>query len=84
MIGKFSRGPWRAERNTIRKHSLYEVRNGHRDPIAIVYTTQADAELMARSPRMLAVIKAILRASPYTKAYEVAIEDARTLVHELA
>ena len=40
---RFRRGPWRAGEVSVRGHKVWAVLNGHRDPVAIVYTTEADA-----------------------------------------
>jgi len=72
----------------IRGIKTWSVRNTHHDPIAIVYTHQQDAELMAASLRMLGSLKHLiaivrlhegeLRASAKAK-----LEQARALVNEL-
>lgn len=85
---RLSRGPWRAALTTIRGHKVWSVRNGHRDPIAIVYTSKDDAELLARSLNLLGSLKHLLaivrlhegelRASEKAK-----YEAARALIHEV-
>lgn len=56
-MARFSKGPWRAALTTIRGHQVWSVRNTHRDPVAIVYTNEDDARLMAASLRMLSELK---------------------------
>ena len=56
MASKFSHGPW-SVRETPHKPWRFEVRNSRRDPLAVVYSSQADAELMARSPKLLGCLK---------------------------
>ena len=87
-MAKRSPGTWKAKRNTIRKVELWEVRNGHRDPIAVVYTGRADAELMAAAPRLLTELKhqiAIVqpREGDLRASERASLERARALVHEL-
>jgi len=87
-MAKFTKGPWRAARMSIRGRETWSVRNTHYDPIAVVYTHQPDAELMARSLRLLGCLKHLiaivrlhegeLRASAKAK-----YEAARALVSEL-
>lgn len=89
MTSRFSRGPWRAALLTIRGIKTWSVRNTHRDPIAIVYTTESDARLMAASLRMLAEFKhaeAILRMREDSlRASEKAtLARIRALLAELA
>lgn len=54
---KFTPGPWRAVLTSIRGAKVWQVRNGHRDPVAIVYTTEADARVMAAAPELHACMK---------------------------
>lgn len=56
----FSRGPWRAEQISIRGHRVWAVKNSRRDPVAIVYTGESDARLMASSLRQLGSLKHLL------------------------
>jgi hypothetical protein len=85
---RFSRTPWREALVSIRGQKTWAVRNGHRDPIAIIYTGEADARLMAASPRLLGSLKHMiaivrmhegeLRASEKAK-----YAAAQTLVKEI-
>ena len=87
MARRFSRGPYTVKFN--RRRNWWEIRNGHKDPIAIIYTTQDDAELMARSLRFLGSLKHMvaivrmhegdLRASERAK-----LADAVALISEVA
>lgn len=56
-MAKFTKGPWHAGSMRIRKANTWSVRNTRYDPIAVVYTTRADAELMAASPDLLGCLK---------------------------
>lgn len=85
---RFTRGPWRAGQVSVRGHKVWAVLNGHRDPVAIVYTTESDANLLAASPKLFGSLKHLiaivrlhegeLRASAKAK-----LEQARNLVNEL-
>lgn len=87
-MARFTKGPWHAARLVMRGIKTWSVRNTHHDPIAIVYTHQQDAELMAASLRLLGSLKHLiaivrlhegeLRASAKAK-----LEQARNLVNEL-
>jgi len=81
MTAQRSRGPWTVKFN--RRRNWWEVHNGRRDPISVVYTGEPDARLMAASPRLLAALKALARAKPYSQAYVVALNQAQALVEEL-
>lgn len=88
MAIKFTRGPWRAVRNTIRKRPIWEVRNTHRDPIAVVYTGQADTELMAAAPKLLGELKHMvaivrMREGDLRASERAALARARALINEL-
>jgi len=82
-----SRGPWSAHKATL-KTWRYEVRNGRRDPIAVVYGNKADAELMARAPRLLGELKHLIpivrmRESDLRASERAVLARARALVDEL-
>lgn len=84
----FTRGPWRAALITIRGLKVWSVRNGHRDPIAVVYTTKADAELMATAPKLLGSLKHMiaivrLREGELRASERAKYEAAQALVNEL-
>jgi len=88
MASKFTRGPWRAVRNTIRRRPIWEIRNTHRDPVAVVYTGQPDAELMARSLRLFTELKHLiaivrLREGDLRASERAALARAEALVDEL-
>jgi hypothetical protein len=86
-MAKFSKGPWRVVK-TKRQGWAYEVRNGHRDPICVVYSSEADARLIAAALNLLNTVKHLiaivrmhegeLRASERAK-----YEAARALLNEL-
>lgn len=80
-MAKFSKGPWRVVKSR-RQGWSYEVRNGHRDPICVVYSSEADARLLAASLNLLGLLKHMvaivrlrtdLRASERAK-YEAAVK----------
>lgn len=81
MTAKRARGPWTVKFNA--RRNWWEVHNGRRDPIAVVYTGKPDAEIMAASLRLLAALKALARAKPYTQAYVAALNTAQALAAEL-
>jgi len=87
-MAKFTKGPWRAARMSIRGRETWSVRNTHFDPIAVVYTHQSDAELMARSLRMLGCLKHLiaivrLREGDLRASERAALARAEALVSEL-
>jgi hypothetical protein len=87
-MAKFSKGPWRVV-TTRRKGWAYEVRNGHRDPICVVYSSEADARLIAAALNLLSTVKhliAIVRLfEPQLRASARAkLDQARALVEELS
>lgn len=86
-MAKFSRGPWRVFK-TKRKGWAWEVRNGHRDPICVVYSSEADARLIAAALNLLSAVKhliAIVRLfEPQLRVSARAkLDQARALVEEL-
>jgi hypothetical protein len=78
---------WKARQAKARGGLVWQVQNGHRDVVAIVYTDRADAELMAAAPKLLGSLKHLtaivrmhegeLRASERAKlaAAEALIEE---------
>lgn len=78
---------WTARISKRRIHPYWEVVNG-RGQVAVVYTTEADAKLLAAAPRLLGSLKHLeaivrlhegeLRASARAK-----LEAARALINEL-
>jgi len=50
----------------------------------VVYTNERDARLMAAAPRMLNVLRALLRAGQSTQAHADAIADAKALIAEVS
>lgn len=88
MTARRSPGPWRAAQITIRGHKVWAVRNSHRDPVAVVYTTRADAELMAAAPKLLGSLKHMiaivrLREGELRASEKAKYEAARALINEL-
>ena len=88
-MARFSRGPWRPGYVSIRGHKVAAVRNSHRDPVAIVYTTEDDAKLLAASLRMLSELKHLIaivrmREGELRASERAALARARALVEELA
>lgn len=85
-MAKFSKAPWRVVKSR-RQGWAYEVRNTHRDPIAVVYTNEADARLLAASLNLLGSLKhmiAIVRMRKDLRESEVAkLAAAQLLVAEL-
>lgn len=84
MASKFSKGPWRLVKN---HRGIQQVMNGHRDPIADVYSPddapllRASKELLGHLKHLLAIVRmheGELRASERAK-----YEAARALVREL-
>ena len=87
-MAKFTKGPWRAARMSIRGRETWSVRNTHYDPIAVVYTHQPDAELMARSLRLLGCLKHLIaivrmREGDLRASERAALTRAEALVSEL-
>jgi len=87
-MAKFSKGPWRVVK-TKRQGWAYEVRNGHRDPVAIVYTTEDDARLLAASLRLLGSLKHMvaivrMREGDLRASERAALARVRALIEELA
>jgi hypothetical protein len=87
-MAKFTKGPWRAGEIRIRKANAWSVRNTHYDPIAVVYTTRADAELMAVAPKLLGSLKHMvaivrLREGELRASEKAKYEAARALINEL-
>lgn len=77
---------WTVRRSRRRVAGWWEVRNTH-GVVAIVYTTQADAELLAAAPKLLGCLKhliAIVRLAPNLRASAKAkLADAEALVWEV-
>lgn len=87
-MARFTKGPWRAAEMKIRRETAWSVRNTHYDPIAVVYTTRADAELMAAAPRLLGSLKHMiaivrLREGELRASEKAKYEAARALINEL-
>lgn len=88
MANKLSRGPWRVVKSR-REGWSYEIRNGHRDPVAVIYTSESDARLLGAGLRMLGELKhaeAILRMrEPTLRASEKAtLARIRALIAEVS
>lgn len=84
MAAKHSSVPWTVQKSRSRKHPVLFVMNGRRDPIAMVYTDEHDAALMAAAPRLLSALKALTRAKPYTATHVAALNVSEKLLAELA
>lgn len=82
MAIKHPRGKWTVGKAPRRVTPLIEIRN-HRGTVAIVYTNEHDAQIMAASPQMLAVLKAFVRAGHSPHAHAEAIAQAKALIAEL-
>jgi len=79
---------WKAKQAKARGGSVWQVSNGRRDVVAIVYTDRADAELMATAPRLLAELKHLipivrLREGELRASERAALARAEALVDEL-
>lgn len=73
---------WTVRTAPRRVHPLIEIRNT-RGTVAVVYTDTKDAGLMAASPRLLHELKALVRAKPFTPAWETECTRAKALIAEL-
>lgn len=87
-MAHFSRGPWHAEiRKTRAGHRQIQVRNTSRDAVAIVYTTEDDARLMAASLKLFAMVKCLVRVFAHdgdrTDAQAAALAKAQKLIDEV-
>jgi len=83
VASKHPRSTWTVREAPRRARPLIEIRNG-RGPVAVVYTNERDARLMAAAPRMLNVLRALLRAGQSTQAHADAIADAKALIAEVS
>lgn len=86
MTTKRSRSPWHAVWNP--KRRWWEVRNGKRDALAVVYTGRPDACVMAAAPRLLTELKHLIaivlpREGELRASEKASLERARALVSEL-
>lgn len=89
MANGHSKGPWKAEWSKSRGIPVLFIRNGRRDPIAMVYSSEADAELMAAAPRLLTELKhaeAIMRMHEggFRASAMATLARIRTLIAELS
>ena len=83
MATKHPRTTWTVREAPRRVRPLIEIRNG-RGPVAVVYTNERDARLMAASPRLLQALKAFVRAGQSAHAYMEAIAQAKALIAEVS
>lgn len=83
MEPKHPRRTWTVRKAPRRVQPLIEIRNG-RGPVAVVYTNERDARLMAASPRLLHVLEALVLAGQSRQAYEDAIAEAKALIAEMS
>lgn len=83
MATKHPRSTWTVREAPRRTRRLIEIRNG-RGPVAVVYTNERDARLMAAAPRLLQALKAFVRAGQSFHAHAEAIAQAKALITELA
>ena len=86
MASVFSKGPWTVKFN--KRRNWWEIHNGHRDPIAIVYTGRFDAMLMCAGLRLLGIVKHLiaivrLRDGDLRASERAALARAQALVSEL-
>lgn len=87
MASKFSKGPWTVKFNKHR--NWWEIHNGHRDPIAIVYTGRFDATLMCAGLRLLGIVKHLIaivrmREGELRASERAKYEAAQALISELS
>lgn len=82
-MARFSSSPWRVVKASRTRPYLLEIHNGHADPIAVIYSNRADAELMASSIRMWPLLKTLATARPEGQPFQVAREMARKLIAEV-
>lgn len=75
-MARFSKSPWRVVKN-VRHGWDYEVRNGHRDPICVVYSSEADARLIAAAPNLLGALKHMVAIVRMHERYLRASEKAK-------
>lgn len=83
MATKNPRIIWTVRKAPRRVHPLIEIRNG-RGPVAVVYTNERDARLMATSPRMLQLLKKFVRAGQSFQAHAEAVAEAKALIAEVS
>lgn len=83
MSSKHPRRTWTVSAASRRVRQLLEIRNG-RGTVAIVYTNEADARLMAAAPRMLHALEAFVRAGQSKVARAEAMAAAKALIAEVS
>lgn len=76
---------WSARKATVRGHTQWQVVNGGREPVAIVYTSGRDAALMADAPKLLSELKHMvaivrLREGELRVSAKSALDRSRTLI----
>jgi hypothetical protein len=86
-MAKFSKAPWRVVKSR-RQGWAFEVRNTHRDPIAVVYTNEADARVLAASLNLLGSLKHMtaivrLREGELRASEKAKYDAAKALINEL-
>lgn len=89
MANGHSKGPWKAEWSKSRGIPVLFIRNGRRDPIAMVYSSEADADLMAAAPLMLAELKRAeaslrMREDSLRASEKASLARIRALIAELS
>lgn len=82
-MSRFSSSPWRVARAARTRPFLLQIRNGNADPIAVVYTNECDARLMAASIRMLPLLRTLVTAKPSGQPWQAARDCARDLLKDL-
>ena len=82
MAAKHQNGDWTVRKAPRRVRPLIEIRNG-RGTVAVVYTDERTAKLMAASKRMLRCLKALVRAGQSEVARADAIAQAKALIAEV-
>lgn len=76
---------WKTRQAKARGGFVWQVTNGRRDVVAVVYTGQADAELMADAPKLLGELKhmvaiARMREGELRVSERAALNRARDLI----
>ncbi|MGN6313199.1 MAG: hypothetical protein ACTHMO_05485 [Rhodanobacteraceae bacterium] len=73
---------WKAKQAKARGGLVWQIQNGHRDVVAIVYTDRADAELMARAPKLRGSLKHLIAIVKFHEGELRASERAKLAAAE--